>query len=171
VTQPHATALVVAAVAGLSLATPGAQSTALRAWVTFPSGIKVSVEIANTEAARARGLMFRKTLAQDQGMIFLFEEPGVHSFWMKNTLIPLDILWLDRSGRIVSIAHAVPPCTVDPCPSYAPTAESCAVLEVVSGFAKQHRVGVGDRIRIDQAASPSSCRDRELLKKLPPDRL
>jgi uncharacterized protein len=124
VTALSSTPYVLAAVAGLALATnSGAQSTESRAWVTFPRAQKVSVEIADTEAARARGLMFRKTLASDHGMLLLFEERGVHSFWMKNTLISLDILWLDSRGGIVSIAHAVPPCTVEPCPHYSPDTE------------------------------------------------
>ena len=129
----------------------GAQSTGSGGWVTFPNGTKVGVEIADTEATRARGLMFRRSLAQDQGMIFLFEQSGLHPFWMKNTIVPLDILWLDQSGRIVSIAHSAPPCTVDPCPSYPPGTEARAVVEVVAGFAKQHRVKVADVVKIDGA--------------------
>ena len=147
---------LVAAVAGLVGVTFEAQSIGSRAYVTFPNGTKVGVEIADTEATRARGLMFRKDLAQDQGMIFLFEHSGLHSFWMKNTMISLDILWLDQSGRIVSIAHSVPPCTVDPCPSYTPGAEARAVVEVVSGFAKQHGVKVGDRVTLDRVTDFTS---------------
>jgi uncharacterized membrane protein (UPF0127 family) len=107
----------------------------------------VSVEIAETEAVRARGLMFRETLAPDRGMLFLFEERGLHSFWMKNTLISLDILWLDSRGMIVSIAQSVPPCSDEPCPHYSPDTEACAVLEVISGFVKQHGVKVGAALR------------------------
>lgn len=142
---------LVAAVAGLVGLTLGAQSTESRVWITFSNGTKVSAEIADTEAERARGLMFRKSLVQDQGMIFLFEQSGLYSFWMKNTIIPLDILWLDQSGRIVSIAHSAQPCTVDPCPSYPPGTEARAVVEVVAGFAKQHGVKVGDVVKIDGA--------------------
>ena len=144
--------LGVVAVAWLVGVTLEAQSIGSRDYVTFPNGTKVGVEIADTEATRARGLMFRNDLAQDRGMIFLFDQSGRHSFWMKNTVIPLDILWLDQSGRIVSIAHAVPPCHVDPCPSYTPRAEALAVVEVVSGFAKQHGLKMGDKVELEGAA-------------------
>ena len=150
--------VAIAAHAALVFATTSAvQSPVSRAWVAFPNGATVSVEVANTETARARGLMFRSTLAPDQGMLFLFEQSGFHSFWMKNTLIPLDILWLDGTGRIVSIAPSAPPCTVDPCPSYSPAAESCAVVEVVSGFAKRHGLTIGDRVTIDWGNDTMPC--------------
>jgi uncharacterized protein len=159
VTAVCPTPFVVTAFAGLVLATTsGAQSIESRALVTFPNGMKVSVEVADTDAERARGLMFRKTLAPDQGMLFLFEERGIHPFWMKNTLISLDILWLDSLGTIVSIAHAVPPCIAEPCPHYAPNAEACAVVEVMSGFAKQHGVRVGDRVKFEGLMTSSCCR-------------
>lgn len=153
------TAFVVAAIAGLALATTSrAYSTQSQASVTFPNGTKVGVEVVDTEADRARGLMFRETLAPSQGMLFLFEKRGVHSFWMKNTLIPLDILWLDSRGTIVSIAHAAPPCRVEPCPHYSPDAEACAVVEVISGFATQHGVKVGDSVKIEGLMKSSHCR-------------
>jgi uncharacterized protein len=102
--------------------------------------------------------MFRKMVAPDQGMLFLFEERGVHPFWMKNTLISLDILWLDGRGAVVSIAHAVPPCTVEPCRHYSPESEECAVVEVMAGFAKQHDVKVGDIVKFGGLTTPSRCR-------------
>ena len=147
----------MAALAELVFATTSAaRSPASRAWVAFPNGATVSVEVANTEAARERGLMFRRTLAPDTGMLFLFEQSGFHAFWMKNTFIALDIVWLDGTGRVVAIAPSVPPCTGDPCPTYSPTAESCAVVEVVSGFAQRHGLRVGDRVTINWATTP--CR-------------
>lgn len=155
----RSTAFVVGVLAGPVLATPsGAQSKESQVWVTFPNGTQVSVEIADTEGARARGLMFRETLAPDRGMLFLFEKRGVHSFWMKNTLISLDILWLDGSGAIVSIAHAVPPCAGERCPHYSPDKEACAVVEVTSGFAKHHDVNVGDTVKFEGLAKPLRCR-------------
>ncbi len=122
-----------------------------RAGVVFPDQTRVTVEIADTPPKRQRGLMFRETLAPNEGMIFLFEEPGFYPFWMKNTLIPLDMLWLDERGRVVSIAESVPPCEADPCPSYPPTAGTSAlyVVEVVSGFTRQHNVKVGDVLTLE----------------------
>lgn len=159
VTPVCSTPAVVVAIASLVLATTsGAQSTESRAWVTFPNGTKVSVEVADTEAARARGLMFRETLPPNYGMLFLFQERGVHSFWMKNTLISLDILWLDSHGTIISIAQDVPPCIDEPCPHYLPDAEACAVVEVMSGFAKQHGVNVADTVKFEGLTKPPRCR-------------
>jgi uncharacterized membrane protein (UPF0127 family) len=150
------TAFVVGVLAEPVLATTsGAQSKESQVWVAFPNGTKVSVEVADTDGARARGLMFRETLAPDRGMLFLFEKPGLHPFWMKNTLISLDILWLDGSGAIVSIAHAVPPCTGERCPYYSPDKEACAVVEVTSGFTKHHHVNVGDTVKFQGLAKPS----------------
>jgi uncharacterized protein len=116
--------------------------------VVFPDGTRVKVEIADTEAKRQRGLMFREQLAPNEGMIFLFDELDYYPFWMKNTLIPLDMLWLDPDGRVVSIAQSVPPCKADPCPSYFPDAKSVYVVEVVSGFVREHKVKVGDVLQL-----------------------
>jgi uncharacterized membrane protein (UPF0127 family) len=122
------------------------QWAAPRGEVLFPDSTRVSVEIADTEEKRARGLMFREKMAPNDGMIFLFEEPGNYPFWMKNTLIPLDMIWLDQDARIVWIAHSVPPCKADPCPTFDHEGNALYVVEVVSGFAKQHKVKVGDTL-------------------------
>jgi len=126
-------------------ATP-AQTALPRGSVVFPDGSKVSVEIAATDPARMRGLMFRQSLEGDQGMIFVFPRVGFYPFWMKNTLIPLDMLWLDPEGRVVSIAPSVPPCRTEPCPEYPPRAEALYVVELTSGFAGRHSVKEGDRL-------------------------
>ena len=111
-------------------------------------GTRVMVEIADTPEKRARGLMFRERLAPNEGMIFLFEEVGLNPLWMKNTLIPLDMLWLDPDGRVVSIAESVPRCRADPCPSYVPDAEAFYVVEVNAGFVRRHGVRVGDILEL-----------------------
>ncbi|MGE5358716.1 MAG: DUF192 domain-containing protein [Bacteroidales bacterium] len=120
-----------------------------RGRVTFPDGTVVAVEIADTEPVRAKGLMFRTGLAANEGMIFVFPQSGFYPFWMKNTLIPLDMIWLDARGRIVSIAASVPPCKADPCPSYSPDGNASYVLEVVSGFGRQHNVKKGDVLKLE----------------------
>lgn len=124
----------------------GGQWASPRGEVVFPDRTKVIVEIADTDAKRQRGLMFREQMAPTDGMIFLFDEPGNYPFWMKNTLIPLDMIWLDRDARIVWIAESVPPCKADPCPSYDHKGQALYVVEVVSGFAKEHKLRVGDRL-------------------------
>jgi uncharacterized membrane protein (UPF0127 family) len=120
-----------------------------RGEVIFPDKTKVTVEIAETEEQRARGLMFRERMSPAEGMIFLFEGPGNYPFWMKNTLIPLDMIWLDQHARIVWIAHSVPPCKADPCPSFDHEGDALYVVEVVSGFAKEHRLKVGDQLTLN----------------------
>lgn len=139
--------------AGVAALVGAAQSLSPRGSVVFPEGTRVSVEIADTEPVRQRGLMFRERLASTDGMIFVFERKGFYPFWMKNTLIPLDIIWLDEVGRVVSIAASVPPCQVDPCPSYPPSADALYVVEVASGFTKAHGVKVGDVLRLEGMAS------------------
>jgi uncharacterized protein len=124
----------------------GAQWAMSRAEVVFPNGTRVKVEIADTPQLTQRGLMFREHLAEDEGMLFIFDELAFRPFWMKNTLIPLDMIWLDENRRVVSIAHSVPPCKADPCPNFSPTADSLYVIEVVSGFARRHKVREGDVI-------------------------
>lgn len=135
--------------------------------VIYPDGkaraafgdMTVVLDIARTDAERERGLMFRKSLAAAEGMIFVFDQPGFYPFWMRNCLIPLDLIWLDREFRIVSIAGSVPPCRLAgcpppcasfECPSYAPTAGTTAlyVVELQAGFAGAHGVKVGDRVAV-----------------------
>ena len=114
--------------------------------IYFPSGTSVTAELAVTDAERARGLMFRERILPDQGMLFVFEEEAEHSFWMKNTLIPLDMLWLDRDRRIIHVEPDVPPCRADPCPSYGPRRPASFVLELKGGAAAGFRLKVGDRL-------------------------
>ena len=114
--------------------------------VFFPDGGSIMAELAVTDAERARGLMFRERILPDQGMLFVFEEEGIYPFWMKNTLIPLDILWLGRDRRIVHIAADVPPCEADPCPTYDPDIPASYVLELKAGEARARGLKPGDRL-------------------------
>ena len=114
--------------------------------VYLPGGGSVTAELALTDAQRARGLMNRTTLLPDQGMLFVFDRDGVHSFWMKNTLVALDMLWLDRDRRIIHIERQVPPCPGDPCPSYGPGRPSRYVLELKGGQAAAFGLNLQDRL-------------------------
>ena len=104
--------------------------------------------------------MFRVKLAETEGMVFVFEEPGFYPFWMQNCRIALDIVWLDRSFNVVSIAESVPPCRLpgcEPpcasmnCPSYPPAAGTSAkyVVELAAGFAKRHGLKTGNTLKVD----------------------
>jgi uncharacterized protein len=116
------------------------------ATVAFREGVQVRAEIVDTPPAVERGLMFRESLPPNDGMLFVFEQTGVYPFWMKNTLIPLDIIWLDEDWRIVSIAASVPPCRADPCPTYPPAGPARYVVEVNAGFTRTHGIARGDRV-------------------------
>lgn len=78
------------------------------------------VEIADEPQERRDWLMRRESMPDDHGMLFVFPENGIHRFWMKNTLIPLDMIWLDEEMTVVHVETDVPPCKADPCPSYWP---------------------------------------------------
>ena len=124
------------------------------ATVTFAGGVQVHAEIVDTPAAIERGLMFRTSLEPNAGMLFVFEKAGFYPFWMKNTLIPLDIIWIDDAWRIVSIAESAPPCRADPCPTYPPAGDARYVVEVPAGFARAHRVARGDHLTVTGLSTP-----------------
>ncbi len=115
--------------------------------VFFPGGRSVTAELAVSDAERARGLMFREKVLPDQGMLFVFEREDVHSFWMKNTLVPLDILWLDSGKRVIHIEANVPPCREDPCPSYGPDVPARYVLELRGGGAAENGIKLNDQLQ------------------------
>ncbi|MFH0828078.1 MAG: DUF192 domain-containing protein [Candidatus Omnitrophota bacterium] len=110
----------------------------------------VNVEIADSEGSRARGLMFRKKLPEKSGMFFIFPGDGVYSFWMKNTFIPLDIIWMDKDFKVVHIKSFIPPCRSFNCPSYNPGFEARYVLEVNAGFTSFHRIEINDKAELTE---------------------
>jgi len=116
--------------------------------VDFPDRTHVRAELATTEAERELGLMKRTSLGDLDGMLFVFDAPGLHAFWMKDTLISLDMLWIDANGKVVSVAESVPPCKTAECPTYPPRAAASYVLEVNAGFARKHAVRVGDTLSV-----------------------
>jgi uncharacterized membrane protein (UPF0127 family) len=102
------------------------------------------VEVAETGEQQAQGLMFRQSLAPDRGMVFPRDPPGDASFWMKNTLIPLDIIFIRTDGTIARIAENTVPMSLDPVPSLEPVG---AVLEIAGGRSAELGVKVGDKVR------------------------
>jgi uncharacterized membrane protein (UPF0127 family) len=117
--------------------------------IILPDNSTVIVEVASDDPTREQGLMYRDHLADDRGMIFLFPQAGEYPFWMKNTLIPLDMIWMDAGHRIVHIAHDVPPCKADPCPNYPPNAKASSVLELAAGVAAKHHLADGNVLRFE----------------------
>lgn len=112
--------------------------------VVTPSGrTRLFVEIADTEAKREKGLMFRKEVPPDRGMLFDFKTPREVAFWMKNTLIPLDIIYIRADGSVLSIARNTTPLSEAPIPSGGPIV---GVLELAGGRAGELGLMPGDRI-------------------------
>ena len=102
----------------------------------------ITVEKADTEAARERGLSGRASLAPDTGMLFVFEYSQIRGFWMKDMRFPIDIVWADETGKVVTIAENLSP---DSYPqTFYPTSSALYVLEVPAGFVKAHGIAVGD---------------------------
>ena len=87
--------------------------------------------------------MYRESLPEKTGMLFLFDDKGGHRFWMKNTMIPLDMVWMDPEGKVLFVSADTPPCKADPCPSYGPESPAAMVLEIAGGKAAKEKVAVG----------------------------
>lgn len=104
---------------------------------------KIEVEIAENEAERNKGLMFRSYLPDSVGMLFIFEQPDEYKFWMKNTSIPLDIIYVGPDKKIVSIAQNTQPYSEESIPPYGLVQY---VVEVNAGFTKQNNIQSGDAI-------------------------
>lgn len=123
-----------------------------------------SVELAETQSQRQYGLMNREDLDPEKGMLFVFEKEGNYSFWMKNTLIPLDIIWINSSREIVHIERNAQPCTSDYCPSFDPGKNASYVLEINGGLSEKYGINTGDKANISYLSS-SNSRDILLSKK------
>ena len=109
----------------------------------------IKLEVAKTPEEQEIGLMYRTSLADDRGMLFPFNPPRPTQFWMKNTLIPLDMLFL-RKGIVRSISANVPPCKTDSCPTYGPPTENIdQVIELRAGRAAELNLKIGDFIAIE----------------------
>lgn len=104
--------------------------------------VKLKVEVAISPAEKEAGLMNRDALGADNGMLFVFPNAQPLTFWMKNTKIPLDIIFFDGAGRFVN-SITMQPCVQDPCPQYKSAEPSQFALEVNKGFKSTHGIGVG----------------------------
>ena len=125
-----------------------ASGCAMGKWVEL-SGQRYQVEIANDDAERARGLMFRDELAAGHGMLFIHDNEEPLAYWMKNTRIPLDILYFDNDLKLVSQQRNVPPCSAgDRCPSYPSDAPARYVLELNAGNAARLKLENGIRLQL-----------------------
>ena len=131
---------------GLSLSACAAQASGPSVEL---KGHRFDVEIAADDASRTRGLMFRDSMEPDHGMLFLFDHAAEQNFWMKNTHIPLDILYFDEKYKLVSVQQRVPPCRGgDSCPTYPSSGRAQYVLELNAGLADKLGVKPGDELKV-----------------------
>lgn len=112
-------------------------------------GTRIRVELATDVASREHGLMGHAQLAPDHGMLFVFPDSQPRWSWMKDTLIPLDILYFDDHRKLVSMQLDVPPCKTEPCATYPSDAPARYVLELAAGEARHAGARVGDVLAID----------------------
>ena len=106
-------------------------------------------EVAATEPEKAKGLMYRQSLAKDRCMFFVYGEDGYHAIWMKNCLIALDVVWVDAEGKVLEAVEHVPPCSPmrgDDCPTYGGTVPSRHFIEFAPGTLRRIGLKKGDRL-------------------------
>jgi uncharacterized protein len=118
--------------------------------IQTPSGVAIQAEIADTPLKRSVGLMYRDHLKKDHGMLFFFSEPQAWSFWMKNTKISLDLIWLDGKKRVTHIERGVPICTKtdESCPQYRPNRDDAMyVLEITGGTVDGYKIEKGSKLQ------------------------
>lgn len=126
--------------------------------VEFPRGtikvddVPLQVQVADTEPRRVRGLMFQNQLPYDQGMIFVFDQPGLYALWMLNMQFSLDMIWFDSQGHVVYIEKDVPPCKTAvetmTCQSIVPDGNAMYILEVTAGFVDKYNITKDSKLEI-----------------------
>ena len=120
------------------------QSKAVTKKVTV-GNTEIQAEVADTLPKQIKGLMFRKSLAEKSGMLFLFDTDGYHGIWMMNTSFPIDIIWIDSEHKIVDIVKNAQPCGLI-CKTYQPKEKARYVLEVNAGFTDKYSIKIGDSV-------------------------
>jgi uncharacterized protein len=121
--------------------------------IQTPSGITIKAEVADTPLKRSVGLMYRDHLKKDHGMLFFFGQPQAWNFWMKNTKIALDLIWIDGKKRVTHIERNVPICTKsdDSCPQYRPNSDDAVyVLEIAGGTVDGYKIEKGSKLPFGQ---------------------
>ena len=118
--------------------------------VTLPDGTAIHAEVKADRQTQAIGMMYRDSLAPDHGMLFIYNAPVKEAYWMHNCKIALDIIWLDKAGKVVEVAAGAPPCEKEArdCPSYGGHEQAFYVLELGAGQAKVHGVENGKLLRL-----------------------
>jgi uncharacterized protein len=114
------------------------------------NGLVLVADIAATNEQRTRGLSLKDSLAQNEAMLFVFDNEAEHIFWMKDMKFPIDIIWIDSNKTVVHIEHNLEPCSSEVlCPTYKPNDDSLYVLETVGGFAVEHDIVKGTQVDLN----------------------
>lgn len=126
--------------------------------VVLPDRFRVTLELAITPEELSQGLMFRPSLPADRGMLLIFAEERLPNIWMMNTLVALDLVYLDRAGVVADVITDAQPCPEEPCPRFTPKRPAQAVLEIPAGSAVKHAIEEGVALEFtgvpDYPASP-----------------
>jgi len=110
--------------------------------------LDISVEIAASQSQREQGLMHRTGLGEKQGMLFAYPDQAIRSVWMKNTLLPLDVLFINADGRIVAMLENLQPCRHDPCPIFESKKPAMYMLELNAHFSKIQQLKIDQRLQL-----------------------
>jgi len=140
--------LVIVAVAVVFVLAIGNMPSQKNVSVEFPnSGVSLTAEVADTPYMLGRGLMFRQKMFLDSGMLFVFPQPQELKFWMKNTLMPLDMIFISENFTIVNIVEDAKPCTTK-CEIYSSLLPAKYTVETNAGFVRDNGIKVGDSVKI-----------------------
>ncbi|WP_266080111.1 DUF192 domain-containing protein [Haladaptatus caseinilyticus] len=134
-----------------SSATTNTDGNISAAFVANDGRTNVTLEVANSDGERTRGLMYRESLPQNHGMVFVFESAQPQSFWMKNTVIPLDIIFIAPNGTVINVEHADPQPDANELDlrSYRSDAPAKYVVEMRQGFANRTGIEPGTKFKFD----------------------
>jgi uncharacterized membrane protein (UPF0127 family) len=117
------------------------------------NGLVLIADIAATDEQMVKGLSVKDSLAENEAMLFVFDNAAEHTFWMKNMKFPIDIIWMDADKTVVHIEHNLQPCSSNLlCPNYKPIEDSLYVLETVAGFAEKHDIAKGTPVHFELSA-------------------
>jgi uncharacterized membrane protein (UPF0127 family) len=122
--------------------------------LTLPKGQQITLDVADSPEERLMGLFFMKTLPEDRGMVFIFEEGEPLRLWTRGYRFSIDLVWLDREFQVVSYHEGISPCEKDPCPTYSPEDEKAPyAIAIAAGQVRQQGLAKGDRLNLSRTES------------------
>ncbi|MCI0527252.1 MAG: DUF192 domain-containing protein [Nitrospira sp.] len=122
--------------------------------LTLPKGQQIALDVADSPEERLLGLFFMKSLPEDRGMVFIFEDGEPLKLWTRGYRFPIDLLWLDREFQVVSYHEEISPCEKDPCPTYSPEdGRAPYAIAITAGQIRQQGLAKGDRLNLARVES------------------